>query len=171
MSFWCWSHEEYFELDLIKESLVLFYCSCSCCRIYEDLFVLLCFLCKEIDRKNIISPAFFFIYYGEYNALYTCRTTYVLELWYPAWCFADRYLSFFYWSLCCLFFFHLWLLTSSVVSPNFSYNNLFTQRYSWNTAKFGVKDQSINTTVCVFRVTCWKAKLEQICMTKYIIKM
>jgi hypothetical protein len=34
--------------------------------------------------------------------------------------FVDRYLSFF-WPLCCLFFFDLWILVTSLVSSNSSY--------------------------------------------------
>ena len=36
-------------------------------------------------------------------------------------CFVDRYLSFFFWPLCCLFFLDLWNLNTSLVYSNSSY--------------------------------------------------
>jgi hypothetical protein len=36
-------------------------------------------------------------------------------------CFVDRCLSFFFWPLCCLFFFDLRILITSLVSSNFSF--------------------------------------------------
>ena len=39
-------------------------------------------------------------------------------------CFVDRCLYFFFWSLCCLFFFDIRILITSLVSSNSSGNNL-----------------------------------------------
>ena len=38
-------------------------------------------------------------------------------------CFVDRCLSFFFWPLCCLFFFDIQILIAPLVSSNFSYRN------------------------------------------------
>ena len=42
-------------------------------------------------------------------------------------------LSFFFWPLCCLFFFNLWLLITSLVSSNFSYRHkyIISARGNW----------------------------------------
>ena len=42
----------------------------------------------------------------------------LLNLWFFVQCFVDRCLSFFFWSLCCLSFFDLWLLIMPLVSSN-----------------------------------------------------
>ena len=40
-------------------------------------------------------------------------------------CFVDRCLSFFFWQLCCLFFFDLQILITSLVSLNSSYDTFY----------------------------------------------
>ena len=44
-------------------------------------------------------------------------------------CFVERCLSFFCWPLCCLFFFDLWIQTTTLVSTNSSLDNLLN---SWH---------------------------------------
>jgi len=49
----------------------------------------------------------------------------LITCWFSVCWIVDRCLSFFYWPLCCLFFFDLWILITPLASSNSSYLNYY----------------------------------------------